>query len=214
MTKFCGGCGAAVGAALTPVPVSSAPPAAIIPPPSSAGTLSHGGEEVIGVIGNARKMKMFGASWDSYNIVVTGRRMIIAQMTQAMLNAAIMEAQAKAKAEGKGFLAIMKDQMAAQFQFTLRYETMSPDMALAETAGNRAIDNARITAISMKLNDSHSGKMEYNEFRMIIESLEGKFEFMVGEDDRFINLLKTVYGDRVHMPVGYFKAGGARIKFF
>ena len=169
---------------------------------------------VIGVIGNARKMKMFGASWDLYNIVVTGQRMIIAQMTQAMLNAAILEAQAKAKAEGKGFLAIMKDQMAAQFQFALRYETMSPDMALAETAGNRAIDNARITAISMKLKDSGSGEMEYTEFRMVIESLDEKFEFIIGEDDRFFNLLRTVYGDRVHMPFGYFKAGGARITFF
>ena len=45
--------------------------------------------------------------------------MIIAQMTQAMLNAAILEAQDKATAEGKGFLAGMKDQMAAQFPFAL-----------------------------------------------------------------------------------------------
>ena len=83
------------------------------------GTISTSGEEVIGVIGNARKMKMCGASRDSYNIVVTDLRMIIAQMTQAMLNAAILEAQDKATAEGKGFLAGMKDQMAAQFPFAL-----------------------------------------------------------------------------------------------
>jgi hypothetical protein len=37
---------------------------------------------------------------------------------------------------------------------------------------------------------------------------------MIGEDDRVIHLLRTVYGDRVHMPFGYFKVGGARIKFF
>ena len=154
----------------------------------------------MGVIGNARKMKMFGTSWDSYTIVVTGWRMIFAWMSQAMLNAAIREAQEKAKAEGKESLAIMKDPMAAQFQFALRYETMSPDLVLAETTNNRAINNARITAIRMKLKDSGSRHMEYTEFRMIIESLDGKFEFMIGEDDRFINLLRTVYGDRVHMP--------------
>lgn len=157
---------------------------------------------------------MFGASWDTYNIVITGRRMIIAQMTKAMLNAAILEAQAKAKAEGKGFLSIVKDQMAAQFQFAHRYQTMSPDLTLAETAGNRAIENIRITAISMKLKESGSGETGYTEFMMTIESLEGKFEFMIGEDDRFINLLRTVYGDRLHMPAGYFKVGGARITFF
>ncbi len=140
--------------------------------------------------------------------------MIVAQMTQALLNAAIMEAQSKAKSEGKGFFAIMKDQMAAQFRFALRYESMAPDQSLAETPGNIAIENTRITAIHMKLKDSGSGDMEYTEFRMIIESASGKFEYLIGEDDRFINLLKTVYGDRVHMPFGYFKAGGVRLKFF
>jgi hypothetical protein len=174
--------------------------------------VTAGGEEVVGVIANARKTKLLGA--DYFNIVVTDRRMIMAQMTQAMLNAAIMEAQAKAKAEGKGFFAIMKDQMAAQFQFARRYDTMPADQAFAETVGNRAIDNSRINAISMKLRDTGSGEMEYMEFKMVIDSADGKFEFMIGEDDRFINLLKHVYGERVHMPFGYMRVGGARIKFF
>jgi len=166
----------------------------------------------VGVIANARKTKLLGA--DYFNIVVTDRRMILAQMTQPMLNAAIMEAQARAKAEGKGFFAIMKDQMAAQFQFAKRYDTMAPDQALAETAGNRAIPNDRVSAISMKLRDTGSGEVEYTEFKMIIDSAEGKFEFMIGEDDRFINLLKHVYGEKVHMPFDYMRAGGVRIKFF
>jgi hypothetical protein len=102
--------------------------------------------------------------------------------------------------------------MSAQFRFALRYETMSPDQSLTETAGNFAIENAQITAISLKLNDS--GEMEYSEFKIIIESSNGKTEYLIGEDDRFINLLKTVYGERVHMPFGYFRAGGVRLKFF
>jgi hypothetical protein len=166
------------------------------------------------VIANARKVKMFGASWDTWNIVVTSRRMIMVQMTAAMMTAAVVEAQAKAKAEGKGFFGIIKDQMSAQFRFAVRYETMNPDMALAETPGNIAVENARITAINMKLRDTGSGNMEYMEFKMVIVSSDGKFEYMMAEDDRYINLLKQVYGDRVHMPFGYFKVGAARIKFF
>jgi len=169
---------------------------------------------VIGVIAYARKMKMFGASYDTWNLVVTSRRMIMVQMTASMLTAAVAEAQAKAKAEGKGFFGIMKDQLSAQFRYALRYETMNPDMALAETPGNIAIENARITAIKMKLRDTGSGNMEYTEFKMIIESSDGKFEYMMAEDERFINLLKQVYGDRVHMPFGYIRVGAARIKFF
>jgi hypothetical protein len=56
--------------------------------------------------------------------------------------------------------------------------------------------------------------MEYMEFKMVIESSDGKFEYMIAEDERYINLLKQVYGDRVHMPFGYIRLGAARIKFF
>jgi predicted amidophosphoribosyltransferase len=204
-TKFCGSCGAAV---------NTAPPGgggtSFRPPP----TVAAGREEVIGVIANARKVKFLGASWDTWNIVVTSRRMILVQMTAAMVNAAVAEAQTKARAEGKGFFGIVKDQLSAQFRYAVRYETMNPDMALAETPGNLSVENARITAIKMKLRDTGSGEVQYTEFKMVVESADGKFEYMMAEDDRFINLLKQVYGDRVHMPFGYLKVGGARIKFF
>jgi hypothetical protein len=204
-TKFCGSCGA---------PVNTAPSgggnASFRPGPP----VTPGGEEVIGVIANARKVKFLGASWDTWNIVVTNRRMIMVQMTAAMLNAAIAEAQARAKAEGKGFFGIMKDQLSSQFRYAIRYETMNPDVALAETGGNIAVENVRITAINLKLRDTGSGEMEYMEFKMSIESADGKFEYMMAEDDRYVNLVKQVYGEKVHMPFGYFKVGAARIKFF
>jgi hypothetical protein len=204
-TKFCGSCGATVNTAPSGGGDSSFRPAAPV---------AAGGEEVIGVIANARKVKFLGASWDTWNIVVTSRRMIMVQMTGAMINAAVAEAQAKAKAEGKGFFGIMKDQLASQFRYAVRYETMNPDMALAETPGNLSVENARITAITMKLRDTGSGEVEYTEFKMVVESADGKFEYLMAEDDRYVNLLKQVYGDRVHMPFGYFKIGGSRIKFF
>jgi hypothetical protein len=202
----------AVGAISASETISPAAPPTVVPPQGVPGSTVVNGEEVMGVIANARKMKMFGASWDTYTLVVTNRRMIFAQMTQTLLNAAILEAQAKAKAEGKGFFAIVKDQMAAQFRFAIRYETMTPEQSLTETAGNFAIENPHITAISLKTVDS--GEMEYSEFKIIIESSGGKAEYLIGEDDRFINLLKSVYGERVHMPFGYFRAGGVRLKFF
>jgi hypothetical protein len=140
--------------------------------------------------------------------------MILVQMTQAMLNAAIAEAQARARAEGKGIFGIMKDQLSAQFRYAVRYETMNPDAALAETPGNIAVENARVAAISLKLRDTGSGEMEYMEFRMSIDSADGKFEYLVAEDDRYISLLQQVYGGKVHMPFGYLRTGAVRIKFF
>ncbi len=206
-TKFCGGCGAPVGASFRPAEVAQ-------PAVNAVPAASQGGELVIGVIGNARKMKMLGASWDTYALVVTDRRIIFAQLTAEMLTAAYKEAADKAKAEGKGFLAQVTHQMSVAFRYCQRYETLPPDLALAETKGNRAIENVRITAVNMKDISARQDTMEYGEFLMTIQSADGKFEFRIGEDDRYINTLKAAYGDKVHMPFGYFRAGGARIKFF
>ncbi len=208
-TKFCGGCGAPAGASFRPAEVT---PSASYTGAAPAGI--PGGEQVIGVIGNARKMKMLGASWDTYALVVTDRRLIMAQLTADMLNAAYKEAAERAKAEGKGFLEQMAHQMSVAFQYCQRYETLPPEVALGETKGNRAVENVRITAVNMKDKSTHNDSLEYHEFIMTVQSADGKFEFHIGEDDRFVNILKTAYGDRMHMPFGYFRAGGVRIKLF
>lgn len=157
---------------------------------------------------------MLGASWDTYALVVTDRRMILARLTTEMLNAAYKEAAERAKAEGKGFLEQMAHQMSVAFQYCQKYETMPPEFAIAETKGNVAIENVRITAVDMKDKPTHKGSMEYHEFIMTVKSADGKFEFYIGEDERFINILKAAYGDKVHMPFGYSMAGGVRIKLF
>jgi len=208
-TKFCGGCGAPVGASFRPAVVAT--------PDQYSGValaVPQGGEQIIGVIGNARKMKLLGAAWDTYALVVTDRRMILAQLTADKLNAAYKEAAEKAKVEGKGFLEQWAHQMSVAFHYCQKYETMPPEFALAETKGNRAIENLRITAVNMKEKPTHKGSMEYQEFIMTVQSADGKFEFYIGEDDRFINILKAAYGDKVHMPSGYFRASGARIELF
>ncbi len=207
-TKFCGGCGAPVGASFRPAPVAlSAEYAGVTP------AVQQGSEQVIGVIGNARKMKMLGAAWDTYALVITDRRMILAQLTTDLLNAAYKEAAERAKAEGKGYFGQVAHQMSVAFQYCQKYETMPPEFALAETKGNRAIENVQISAVYLK-EKPDNGSMEFSEFIMTVQSTEGKFEFHIGEDDRFINILKAAYGDKVHMPSGYYRAEGARIKLF
>jgi len=207
-TKFCGGCGAPVGASFRPATIAPSAGYAGVAP-----AVPQEGEQVIGVIGNARKMKLLGAAWDTYALVVTDRRMIIARLTADKLNAAYKEAAENAKAEGKGFLGQIAHQMSIAFQYCQKYETMPPEFALAETKANRAIENVRISAVNLK-QKPNNGSMEYSEFIMTVQSADGKFEFHIGEDDRFINILKAAYGDKVHMPSGYYRPEGARIKLF
>ena len=208
-TKFCGGCGAPVGASFR----SASPVAPSAEYAGVAPAIPQEGEQVIGVIGNVRKMKMLGAAWDTYALVVTDRRMILARLTVDMLNAAYKEAAEKAKTEGKGFLGQVAHQMSVAFQYCQKYEIMPPDFILAETKGNLAIANVRISAVNLKQKPDN-GSMEFSEFIMTVQSSDGKFEFHIGEDNRFINILKAAYGDKVHMPSGYYRPEGARIKLF
>jgi hypothetical protein len=66
-----------------------------------------------------------------------------------------------------------------------------------------------------ELHDSDSGEMEYREFKTIIDSSERKYEFMIAEKERFINLLKGINGDKIHIPFEYFsRSGGVRMKIY
>lgn len=226
--KFCENCGRAFtrpqfpGAAPAPAapfpvttppqapPVYSAPP----PPPPVYSPVQQSNEPVVGVIWNARIVKMFGFSTITYTIAITPRRMIIAQLTGALLTAAGKEAVETAKAQGKGVFDTWKDQLAAHFQYSQRYFNMTPDQILAETPGNRAIDNAQISAIRMKVEGMVSSNIPEGQFKMIIESSQGKFEYMIPEEERFTSMLKDVYGEKLHMPFGYISSHGVHVKFF
>lgn len=170
------------------------------------------GEKILGIIPNASRTKMFGLSRETFTLLVTDKRMILAQLTPPMLKAAVAEAQAKAKAEGKGLLGIMGDQMAAQFQYAKRYEGMVPDAVLAETPGNTAIGNESVTAVDLRLHDEENAA--HTELGLAIRTATGKIELRIAEDERFIACLKAAYGDRVHLPAGYPRFGGVRIKLF
>jgi len=74
---------------------------------------------------------MLGASWDTYALVVTNRRMVLAQLTADMLKAAYKEAAERANAEGKGFLGQGAHQMTVAFQYSQKYDTMPLEVALA-----------------------------------------------------------------------------------
>ncbi|MFA6226566.1 MAG: hypothetical protein WC620_10440 [Methanoregula sp.] len=104
--------------------------------------------------------------------------------------------------------------MSVAFQYCQKYETLSPGFALAETKGNRALEIVRVSAVTIKERPTPEDYFEYQEFIVTLVTADGKFVFYIGEDNRFINILKTAFGDKVHMPFGYFRVGGARIKLF
>ncbi len=159
-----------------------------------------GSEPIYGVI-LFRRMKSLGR-WDTYTGVLTSQRVIFAQMTNEMINAAVRQSRDQAKAEGKGFFGQWGDQLKATWLYSQKYLTMPPQTILAETPGNFELYNSTISEIRVKVDQDQEGQKRG--LKVEFHSTAGKYEFVINEDSNLTNLLKQVYGDRVKMPFGYF----------
>ncbi len=168
-------------------------------------------EKALGVI-LLRKPKSLGR-YDTFTAVVTGQRMIFAQMTSEMLKDSIQAARDQAKAEGKGFWGQWEEQLRASFSYSQRYLSMDPAAALSETPGNFAVNNDAIREIKLNLkNISRGQQTQLHEFEIEIASASGRYEFRMDERNDYVNLLKMVYGEKVKTPFGYFSSQGFRLK--
>jgi len=170
------------------------------------------GEQTIGVIPHAKKMKSLGR-YDSFALVVTTQRMIVAQLTSEMLTDAANDAREKAKSEGKGFFSSWGAQLKAGFTYSGKYLEMPPDKIIAETPGNFAIENSAISQIKVDLKKEKTGSNSaQRDFELNIQTPSGTYTYRVDDNDDYTKLLKQVYGERVKMPFGYFSKGPVKIK--
>jgi hypothetical protein len=185
----------------TPVEYTSTPAIPTQPQPAASIPQSSG-EETVGVI-LFRKNKSLGR-YDSFAGVVTSQRLIIAQLTSEMVTAAAQQARDEAKAEGKGFFGQWANQLKNTFGFTNRYLTMAPEAILAETPGNFALNNNAINEVKIHQKGQHDDNYNHREFEAEFKTSQGTFKYRMDENSEFTDLLKRVYGERVHMPFGYF----------
>jgi hypothetical protein len=160
-----------------------------------------------------RRLKSLGR-YDSFTIVITSCRLIVAQMTAKMASDAAMQARDQAKAEGKGFWGQWSEQLKGAFTFSQRYLTMDPNATLSETPGNFALDNAAIGEIKLHLKTiNRGGGVDEQEFSVEFKSAQGTYEFRMQQNNQFVDMFKQIYGERVKMPFGYFSTGkGINIK--
>ncbi|MCW4023532.1 MAG: zinc ribbon domain-containing protein [Candidatus Bathyarchaeota archaeon] len=211
--KFCSNCGAPLmELPLPPPPPDTETPQSSPLPPPPPPAQNNSGESIMGVL-LLRKSKSFGR-YDTYTGVVTNQRFIFAQMTSQMVTQAVKDAQQQAKADGKGFFGQWANQLKASFGYTQRYLTMQPDAILAETPGNYAYNNSTISEVKLKLKNlyNNNDQVQSHEFELEVKSAMGKSEFKMDENNDYVKMLKSVYGDKVKMPFGYFSKGGFNIK--
>jgi hypothetical protein len=136
----------------------------------------------IGILPQVRKMKMMGL-YDTYTIVFTDGQAIFALLSSNVLKDMAMQAQAQGKAEGKGFLGRMGDQVSSSGNVGMRYSAMTPEQIIAESPGNFAIDYNSVGSVKLKKGfeggDENSIGMEYTEVEF--ETGGGKYKYRLAQ---------------------------------
>jgi hypothetical protein len=139
------------------------------------------GERIVSIVPNLKKPKSFGR-WDTYNLVVTDRRCVIAFLTADMLNRAIKEANERGKSEGKGFMDRWGDQMSASLEYWRRYESMDPEAILMENRENFTIELSAVKKayVDHKRRSGQKNSPEY--WEVTIETRSDKYKFESDSD--------------------------------
>ncbi len=173
--RFCGQCGQAVPTrgestdAAPPEPPPPPPAAAAVlrtaseppTPPPPAPRRERGrparvagqepatpGEPVLGVVSSVQRRHGFlGTKADNYSIVVTPQRLVFAFISKPMMNDAIREANANAKAQGKGFFGVMAAQLRWLEVISARLADTPVDSIFQQYPGSFQINNNEVRRI-------------------------------------------------------------------
>lgn len=197
---FCASCGAQLAAAppaTVPTepplvaPPAPEPPAGATPPPAPPPTPTPAAapvsapaaiaEPIVAIVPNAAlKSGLMGMKRTVYTLALTRQRVLCAQVTNAMMKQAVIDARDDAKADGKGFFGQWGAQLTAYNKMAARYFTMSPDEILAENPGNFAIDRTQIEKAKLKagvIGDENTGS---SPDKLLLKTSAQKYTFELG----------------------------------
>lgn len=129
-------------------------------------------ERVTGVIPDLRT-GTFGNK--SYNLIITDRRLIFAQITNDLLKQE--REKAVAGAPSGGFFSKWKASMGSHYNFHDRYFKMHPDDALRENPNNYELWPEQIRSVKLRSKQvwSNDGKQSPN--KMVIKWTGGKIKY-------------------------------------
>ncbi len=179
-----------------PPPVYQQPPPQVVYVQAAP---QQSGERVLSVVPTLKKMKFLG-QWDTYALMITERRSIFCHITKEMVNQGLKEAQAKAKAEGKGFWGQWGAQLDTSFFYTQKYKQMTPEQAIREQPDNFAIDHSDLARVRF-WRRTHSGQkdaiLKTVYWEVEFESRRGKEKYQIDMIDP-TQELNAGYGSKLN----------------
>lgn len=189
--RFCGKCGQAIptnpaNAAPADTPAAASAPAAAPaePPKPAAQPKAAPQEPILGIIpGVQRRHGFLGMQIDSYNVIIAPQRLIFAYVSKETQNAAIKQANAEAKSQGKGFFGIAAAQMGWLGIVCRQYQDMPVSAILQRFPGSFQIANTEIKRIrfSQSGDSEESGRVVE---LMHIETTGGKTKYYLMATNR------------------------------
>ncbi len=155
-------------------------------------------ERIAGIIpAMRRKTGLFSSK--VFNLVVTDRRIVFAEVTNEMLKQAAENAASEAKADGKGFLARAAATAGSWQRVHQQYWQMTPQAILSESPNNTSIDHRDIVSIRIRGGgfDYDDGQQAPDEMRIKTNRGKVKLFFERGKSSEARSLLRELLGKRV-----------------
>ncbi len=169
---------------VTPPPAAPEQPLAPAPPASEPRRASRQEEAILGVVASVQRRHGFmGLKVDSYSIIVTPQRLVFAYLSKQTMNDAVRQANAEAKAQGKGFFGVIGAQLRWLEVLTRKYYEMQPNEIFQVYPGSFQIANNEIRRIRFfQSGDDDNSRVEE---KVRFETVSGKHEFtLVGTNRR------------------------------
>ncbi len=158
-------------------------------------------ETVVGVISQAkRKTGLFSST--TYALVVTDRRLLLAEQTGEVARRQAAEAKERAQAAGKGFVGQWAASTGSGLDRGRHYLEMDPAAILAETPGNVALgpSDVREIKVDRKVASDDDGTIEAS-LKITIKSARGDATYTAPDEkpsrDEARALLGRVFGATV-----------------
>lgn len=158
-------------------------------------------ETVVGVIPNARmKTSLFSSA--TYTLVVTDRRLLLAEQTNDVAKRRAAEAKDAAKAAGKGFMRQWAAQAGTGFDNGRHYLAMDPVAILAESPRNAAVGPADVREIKVdrKTTSDDDGIVE-SSLRITVKTARDEVSYSTSDEtpsrDEARAMLARVFGAAV-----------------
>ena len=169
-------------------------PSRVIPPSTP------NGEELLGFIPVLKK-KTGLFSTKTYTLAVTNRRLIFAELTDKMIQAAAVEAHEAS--EGKGMLARMQDVATSQQRIYSRYYNLTAEEILRENPENFALNNDEVKNVRMNIGSFYRDRNNIGNKRgdtMVIQTTREKIEltfYYNNRTDEAKKVLWRAFGNKV-----------------